>query len=255
MDIENDVKKYWKNKSSYLESMITDDERYGNFRDKLEKRHLFRKVKFSKEMIVLDLGCGTGRWSFPFAEKSKEVIAVDISPGFINTARGIKENKSVDNILFFCQSIMDFSYLSNRKFDIIHLGGVLQYLNDESVKKLLGKLCEVIKKDGILITRDSINFNETKIYKKDDYVAIVRLKSEFLQMFTKQEFVLTYCNDSFLPTFFPDLLLKAPNFIITACLFILEKLDFIFLETKILSFMFSRKRGDVNVFHIFERSQ
>jgi len=46
-----------------------------------------------EELVVLDVGCGSGRLSFIVAERAKEVIGIDLSPQAVEEARrAAKEN-------------------------------------------------------------------------------------------------------------------------------------------------------------------
>ena len=44
-------------------------------------QHLFENwVKFRKNEFILDAGCGYGRFTIPFADQCKRVVAIDLAP-------------------------------------------------------------------------------------------------------------------------------------------------------------------------------
>src|SRR5512136_2708598 len=42
------------------------------------------RMQLAKDEVVLDLGAGIGYFSFPMAERAKEVIAIDIEPKMLS---------------------------------------------------------------------------------------------------------------------------------------------------------------------------
>ena len=50
-----------------------------------------------KDMSVLDVGCGAGRFLIRFAPEAKEVIGIDISPEMIKRANAHIENMNFKN--------------------------------------------------------------------------------------------------------------------------------------------------------------
>jgi len=227
-------------------TMLLGDPVWANYRHRMEKKHLFRLVRFNESMSVLDLGCGTGRWSFEFAKKCKSVLAVDFSPTFIEYANKAAREAGVGNVTFICQSITEFSYLENLQFDVIHLGSVLQYLNDESVRALINELRHHLRADGLLIERDSIAINQ-RIVMTSDYQCIYRTEDELLRMFQNNGFVLVYMNYNMFPALPCFLYRKLPlsfqkkrlsKGLLNLTLFILEKLNFVLLNQKWLFKLF-----------------
>lgn len=114
--------------------------------------HLF---KLNKNMTVLDLGCGGGRWCVYFAERCGHVIGVDISPSSLKIAEEYARlNNQGGKIQFVCSSIPDF--LPTQKLDLVFIGGVANYLSDESLSTTLDALSSHMGDDAVFIIRDSI---------------------------------------------------------------------------------------------------
>jgi len=49
---------------------------------------------------ILDIGCGPGRYSVEFAQRSKQVTGIDISPKMLEYARENARQHKLDNVLF-----------------------------------------------------------------------------------------------------------------------------------------------------------
>lgn len=100
---------------------------------------LFYEQFISDNVSVLELGCGTGRVTFPLAEKAKQVIGVDISKEMISKA---KKQAKRENIKFLLGDMTSLNL--NIKFDLVIAPfRVLQALETEN--EVLKSL-ETIKK-------------------------------------------------------------------------------------------------------------
>ncbi len=60
-------------------------------------KHLCR---LGRNRLAVDVGCGTGRHTFPLADSFAEVYAFDFSPRMIEQARDLKRRKDRQNIVF-----------------------------------------------------------------------------------------------------------------------------------------------------------
>lgn len=80
------------------------------------------KGMIDKESIVLDVGCGAGKYSLALAEKCLHVVGLDLSPKMIEKALEKKEKMKVDNVEFHINNWHEFD-LSNSdykgKFDLV----------------------------------------------------------------------------------------------------------------------------------------
>jgi malonyl-CoA O-methyltransferase len=98
-----------------------------------------KRSKFSKNIRILDIGCGTGYLTkqltdlFPLAH----ITAVDIAPGMIELAR---ENFKQKNVTFLCGDIEEMEI--GEKYDLIVSNATFQWFNhlDKTIKKLYGML-------------------------------------------------------------------------------------------------------------------
>lgn len=110
----------------------------------LEQKAVLEIINDIPNKRVLDLGCGDGRYS--------EVIrdydyyeGVDFSDSFIAIGKKRNENN------FICADVVD--YLSEQRFNIILLIGVITYLEDKNVKKLNQNIQKMLLDGGVVILR------------------------------------------------------------------------------------------------------
>jgi len=67
------------------------DRRLALARKATEERRFGELVELNPEWTVLDVGCGTGRWSLYFASRVRHVVATDLSEAMIARARTLVE--------------------------------------------------------------------------------------------------------------------------------------------------------------------
>jgi len=110
----------------------------------LEQNAVLEIINDIPNKRVLDLGCGDGRYS--------EVIkdydyyeGVDFSDSFIAIGKERNEKN------FICADVVD--YLSEKRFNIILLIGLITYLEDENVIKLNQNIQKMLEDGGVIILR------------------------------------------------------------------------------------------------------
>jgi SAM-dependent methyltransferase len=101
------------NKNHYYDGIIYDKFIAPN-QDKL-----FRIIKtlVPKGSILLDVGTGTGRLPFQFAEHCKYIVGLDLSARNINLAEKKKKQLGVENVDFVHGSVLNLENLTNTRFD------------------------------------------------------------------------------------------------------------------------------------------
>ena len=58
---------------------------------------------FDREARVLDVGCGSGRFTVALARKCKEAVGIDLSEAMISQARERAQKAAIHNIRFICE--------------------------------------------------------------------------------------------------------------------------------------------------------
>lgn len=99
----------------------------------------FKRNPESKQLRILDVGCGDGSKLRAIARIAKqynidvELIGIDTNPLAIKAANDVKS--SFGNIRFLNQSMFDFEPLE--QFDIVVFSNVLYHLTNDEIKPLL----------------------------------------------------------------------------------------------------------------------
>ncbi|TLX65846.1 MAG: class I SAM-dependent methyltransferase, partial [Thaumarchaeota archaeon] len=114
----------WKNlpNAKYL---LTDEE----WRQSVDS-YILDELQVTKQWIkgkmVIDVGCGGGRWTYGFVKLGCNVTATDVSDGPCNfTRENVPEAKVVKADLFELPQMM-----KDRKFDIVWCWGVIHHTAD-----------------------------------------------------------------------------------------------------------------------------
>lgn len=158
------------------------------FRTYIEWETLTKMIKLKKDMKILELGCGAGRWVEAFSKFVEYVEGVDFSENAIETAKNNAYFKGIQNVNYVSASIFDFE--PDKIYDIIYFSGIMIYLNDDDFERSVSKFSKYLKSDGVFIVRDSIAFNRAIINHNDEYTAIYRTLSEHINIFSKYGFKL-----------------------------------------------------------------
>ncbi len=195
----NKIEEYWdKNAANFAEKAGMPDNFSGPmgalYRTRREWRHFLKIVSPRPDWVVLDMGCGAGRWDFPLASMVKFIRAVDLSANMIGLAEKEKEKRGISNIEFVKSSIMDFD--PPEKYDLIYLSGMLNFLEDEDVEKAFARIIPALKTGGQLLSRDGIRPAGRKV-RGGDYPVIHRPLEEYTAFFEKEGFCLKYDADSY----------------------------------------------------------
>ena len=109
------------------------------FRNSMRRRMQNSFEDLDKDSInsILDVGCGTGRYSNILAKKKNYFLGIDFSEKMINYARENAKLENLNNIDFKVISYQDFEY--NKNFDAVICMGFFDYISDarEVINKIL----------------------------------------------------------------------------------------------------------------------
>lgn len=163
-----------------------------------EKRNL-EGIKFFNEKFditskkILEIGCGIGRWAEAIYSKCDSYLGIDYAEDLIEIA---KKSYDYENCKFQVMSAMDIKVeelLIEPPFDIILISGVLMYINDSDLTKVIDSINLVSTDDKKLFIMEPISCLETRLTLKDfyseelesDYNAVYRTENEYLEFFKR----------------------------------------------------------------------
>ena len=154
--------------------------------DAYEKQFILPKLKLTKEKVILDIGCGIGRWAEAVVGQCKEYYGVDFSSEMIAVA---KQNVRNNHCHFYTMSIVDAlsdPKITARKYDLVLMAGVSMYINEDELKESYRLLRKLVNKDSLFYFEESVGKKERLTLNhiwsedlKDYYGAIYRTREEY----------------------------------------------------------------------------
>ena len=112
---------------------------------------ILEKLGLTKEMIIADLGCGTGFFSIPVARRVKKVFALDIQEEMLDILREKIKKEKITNIEVILSG-ESYIPLSDKSVDILLMANVFHELEDKL--SLLKEVKRVLKINGRLMIID-----------------------------------------------------------------------------------------------------
>lgn len=178
------VNRYWEEATpSILGPYMMDDFGFpasaGEFRFKAESRivqRLTRDVK--RDGTALDLGSGIGVWAEEFARRFSRVTAVEGSRTLFQSLQ--RRCAPYPNLHAIHGDVMTFE--PDARYDLVFLGGLLMYLNEDDVITLLRKLVPHIEPGGMILCRESTVRGNT-VALRGDYQVVYRSVSDYGRIF------------------------------------------------------------------------
>jgi 2-polyprenyl-3-methyl-5-hydroxy-6-metoxy-1,4-benzoquinol methylase len=164
----------------------TVDEALGvvRFRTRAEARHLDRVLAIEPGDRVLDLGAGTGRWAVYFAEKGAHVTAIEIAPSLADVARRNADRRGV-TLDYRVGSLLDPPLAAHERFDLVHLGGVLVYINDADLGRVRDVVVAHTQPSATLLLREPVDpHGPSEQERGPDYRALFRKPEAYVEAFT-----------------------------------------------------------------------
>lgn len=123
-------------------------------RDYYKKEEEFFLSEARENAVVLDLGCGEGRFTKLLAEKVKKVIAIDIDSSVLETAK--KRATGMKNVEFFQENALRTNF-QDSYFDCVFAPDLIANLADKKVAAIK-EMCRIVKPKGkIYLTAYSEN--------------------------------------------------------------------------------------------------
>lgn len=123
----------------------------GWFYDKIiapNQDRLFRVIKnlVDEDSKIIDVGCGTGRFSFSVKDKCKSVLGIDLSKRNIARANLTLSRNPSEKISFEHMTIRDIITDGSKHFDFAVMTYVIHEVNEDERANLLNEIAEVTDK-------------------------------------------------------------------------------------------------------------
>lgn len=141
-----------------------------------------------EKFSLLELACGAGRWAFSLAPQLSSYVGVDISAPQIEVALKKSRADNLDNLKFLLGDALAFE-TQPASFDVVFLGSVCMYSDDETAHKLFDKAHSWLKPGGLLIEHITTIVGDTTYTRQDaTYFAVYRKTKDFITMVTQHGF-------------------------------------------------------------------
>lgn len=135
----------------------------------VEKEAILSYLNPSPTDIILDCGCGTGRFSFVVAPLVQQVFCVDHSKKSLEFLSEKAEKGNVRNLLLSHASIEVMDFIPSASVDHAMMVGVLQHLTSHQKRINALKECWRVLKPGGRLVLDVYRWWGESIHKKEGY--------------------------------------------------------------------------------------
>jgi ubiquinone/menaquinone biosynthesis C-methylase UbiE len=139
-----DIEMIWNLMTSDYEYFTNKDESFSNL---IEWPCIKQMLPVLKNKTILDIGCGTGRFSFHLdTYEPKSILGIDIAKEMIALAQ--YKNKS-NRIIFKQSSVEKLSEVCNIRFDFIFSSTATHYFSD--LRQAFRSIYGVLEDNGVVI--------------------------------------------------------------------------------------------------------
>ena len=128
----------------------------------------------------MDLGSGIGYWAEYFAEQFAKVVAVEASAPLYDALK--QRCTSSPNVETVQGDVLLFE--PKDRYELVFLGGLLMYLNENGVVSLLQKLSRFLEPGGIIVCRET-TVQQGIVTRDGDYQAVYRSITEYQRIFVE----------------------------------------------------------------------
>ncbi len=105
-----------------------------------------------RPLRAVDLGCGYGDFAARLAPLCADLTAVDFAPGFVEQARARLVATAHPSARAEQGDLRDYDRYAD--VDLIHLGAVCMYLEDDELARVYDRARERLRGDGVIVQRE-----------------------------------------------------------------------------------------------------
>lgn len=141
-----DIKDNWNKMADEYEVFTNNEESYSNL---IEWKAIKSILPNLKDKSIIDLGCGTGRFSFLFESMSpKSIVGIDLSVKMIEI--GLNNAKTKNSIVKFAYgNIENLSEISTESIDFVFSSTTLHYI--ENLNNIMKQINRILVFGGTCI--------------------------------------------------------------------------------------------------------
>ncbi|HEX9146804.1 MAG TPA: metalloregulator ArsR/SmtB family transcription factor [Candidatus Binatia bacterium] len=142
---------------SYFEAVAGDWEniRKSYFDDRVTSIAIEKLLPHN--LVIADVGCGTGSLTFELARFAEKAIGVDLSTEMLRRARGLAKERGVRNVEFRMGDALKLP-LKSQRVDAAFCVMVLHFLSEP--QRAIKELCRVTRAGGSVILVDLVRHNQ-----------------------------------------------------------------------------------------------
>lgn len=151
----------------------------GRFRFRAESKIVERMIREAiPGGVVLDLGSGVGYWAEFFARRFAKVIAVENSRPLFEAL--VERCSAFHSVVPIHSDVKSFE--PEHVYELVFLGGMLMYLNEEDVVSLLRRLAPRLAPGAKLLCRET-TVRRGEVTRQGTYQAVYRSVSTYTKLF------------------------------------------------------------------------
>jgi ubiquinone/menaquinone biosynthesis C-methylase UbiE/DNA-binding transcriptional ArsR family regulator len=142
---------------NYFESVAGDWEhiRKSYFDDRVASMAIEKLLP--SDLVIADIGCGTGSLTFELARFARKVIGLDQSPEMLRRARNAARAGHIDNVQFRLGDALKLP-LESRSVDAAFCVMVLHFLPDP--EHAVAELCRITRPGGTVVVLDLVRHDQ-----------------------------------------------------------------------------------------------
>ncbi len=143
---KKDITINWNKMANAYEDFTNSPNSYSN---RIEWPAIKLLIPNLENKAIIDLGCGTGRFTFLLEDyHPKKIIGMDISSEMIDMARMFGKDKK-STIEFIQNDIEDLSCIEDESIDFVFSSTTFHYLKD--LKRIMQEIKRILKPGGLFI--------------------------------------------------------------------------------------------------------
>ena len=133
-------------------------------RHEFELKRVMDHLGLERSPLVLDIGCGNGRWARSLSGRVSGYLGIDFSAGLVAQARtSVACMDDASRFDFQVLSAVEVGSAQLRlapPFELVIVAGVLLYLNDDDARNVIDALRSLVTADAVVYVREPVALGE-----------------------------------------------------------------------------------------------